>query len=130
MKKDIEEAGFLRGLRHAQDIAWQAHKHYGREDATAYQVFETIRKFADENESYQHIEGYGIWIVGHDAYPVAVFRYEEDAEHWARDNYFGQWLMKHVPFPLVPSCTEAERLKAHEWATEMAAVFKSKPIAE
>jgi HEAT repeat protein len=41
------QEAFVKGLRAAQQLAWNLHKHHGREKATAYQAHEAIRSFAD-----------------------------------------------------------------------------------
>lgn len=74
----------------------------------------------------KHVDGFGIWIVGHDAYPVALFRYEDEAVEWARENYFCQWLLKGVPFPLCPFATDEQIAEAEE----MVKLFKPLPEAE
>ncbi len=81
-------------------------------------------------EELKMTKGYGVWIMGHDAFPVAMFRYQESAEDWARDNFFGQWMMKEVKFPLMPFCTEEEYAHAKEEAKEMIKFFKTLPEDE
>lgn len=71
-----------------------------------------------------------VYVVGHDAFPIAVFRYPEHAEEWARDNYFGQWLTKVIKIPRTPLMTDEEAKKAREAAAEMLASFKKLPEAE
>lgn len=41
------QEAFIAGLRAAQQIAWNLHKHHGRERATAYDAHEAIRSFAN-----------------------------------------------------------------------------------
>lgn len=77
-----------------------------------------------------NIEMYAIWIVGGDSAPYALFRTEEMAIDWARDNYFGQWLMKKVEIPYIPICTEVELEKARREAEKLAAFFKELPEAD
>ncbi len=66
---------------------------------------------------------FAVWIVGHDEYPVAIFRYQEQAEEWARDNYFGNWLMKEVRIRLPPFATKAEWEAAKIEGAKLAAKF-------
>ncbi len=82
------------------------------------------------NQEIVEVDGFGIWIMGHDAYPIAMFRYDEQAADWARDNYFGQWLMKPIKFPLLPYCTEKEYAAAQKKAEETIKLFKQLPKSE
>lgn len=60
-----------------------------------------------------------VYIMGHDAWPVAIFRYAEQAEQWGRDNFFGQWLTKQVQLELPRLMTKQERGEAMKRAEEI-----------
>jgi len=62
---------------------------------------------------------FGIWLIGYDAYPVAIFRDSDLAEEWARDCYFGQWVMKKIVMKLPPFATEEEWEEAKIKAAKM-----------
>ena len=81
-------------------------------------------------EEIEPVEMYGIWIVGGDSAPYALFRTEEFATDWARDNYFGQWLMKKVTIPYTPLFTQKEWDEAMIEGAKMAAKFRELPQAE
>lgn len=81
-------------------------------------------------DKIETLDAFGIWIVGHDAYPVAIFRYEEEAVEWARENFFGAWLMKRVQMPAIPFCTEEELAEARIEAEKLSALFKQLPEAD
>lgn len=66
---------------------------------------------------------FGIWILGHDSYPVALFRYQEQAESWGQENYRGQWLMKKIDMELPPLITEDEWKEAEKAAEELKVFF-------
>lgn len=56
----------------------------------------------------------GVWIVGHDSFPVALFRYREHAEEWARQNYAWQWLLKEFDTKLPTLATKQQWKKAEK----------------
>jgi len=95
-----------------------------------------VANFIVDDETVANIEtldAIGVWIVGHDAYPVAIFRYVEHAEEWARDNYFGQWLTKEMKIPadtLFSHLTEEQLEEARKEAAEMVKMFKILPEAD
>lgn len=71
-----------------------------------------------------------VYVVGHDAFPVAVFRYPEQAEEWARENYFGQWLTRIIKINRTPLFTEEELEKASKEAEKMRGFFNDLEVAE
>lgn len=73
------------------------------------------------------IDGY-IVLVGGGA--AAWFISPEDAHEWARENYFGQWLIAPYSIPAKPIFTEEQIQEAYKKAEEMIALFKEKPEAE
>jgi len=83
-----------------------------------------------EEPEPEMLDAIGVWIVGHDAYPVAIFRYEEHAEEWGRDNYFGQWLTREIEIPAIPFATEEEWAEARKEGAKLALKFKQLPEAE
>jgi len=85
---------------------------------------ERLDKAIAMQQPVEMMNAFGIWVVGHDAYPVAIFRYEEGAVEWARENFFGAWLMKQVQMPAMPFCTEEELAEAKIKAEKMAVLFK------
>jgi len=72
-----------------------------------------------KSDSTALLPGFGVWIVGHDAYPVAIFRYQEQAEEWGRCNYHGQWLTKPVDMPMPPLFSEDEWATAEKESAEL-----------
>lgn len=69
------------------------------------------------------MEHFGVYIVGHDAYPVAMFRYHVEANDWATENYYGSWIIKKIMLPLIPFATEEEWEEAknsteYDWIRE------------
>lgn len=54
----------------------------------------------EENNEQKQIKMYGIWLMDGHPEPIALFEFVEHAEEWARDNYFGQWLMHEVQIPI------------------------------
>ena len=72
----------------------------------------------------------GVWIVDGHSEPIALFEFQEQAEEWARDNYFGQWLTKQVTIPYTPLFTQEEWDASMEEGKKLAAKFKGLPEAE
>ena len=70
----------------------------------------------DQNSEKIELEFFCIWIIGHDTYPVALFRYEEHAELWARDFDRGNWLTKKIKLEVPPFATREQLCEAAEEA--------------
>jgi hypothetical protein len=72
----------------------------------------------------------GVWIVDGHSEPIALFQFQEQAEEWARENYFGQWLTKQVTIPYTPLFTQEEWDASMEEGKKLAAKFKGLPEAD
>ena len=59
---------------------------------------------------------------------VAWFAFEDQAHKWARENYFGQWLMwsQCKPPEIIPP-TDDEIARIERVATEITATLREKP---
>ena len=71
-------------------------------------------------ESHDELNGFAITIEGHIA---AWFARPDEAQEWARDNYFGQWLMTSYSIPAKPLFTEDQIKKAEVKAKELSEFF-------
>ena len=56
---------------------------------------------------------------------VAWFAYPDQAQEWARDNYFGRWLMTAYSIPAKPLFTDEQIKKAELKAKELTDFFNS-----
>ena len=76
---------------------------------------------------------YAVYIVDGHSEPIAMFEFVEHAEDWARDNYFGQWLLQEVTIPLIhpmSQLTDEQIEEIEKDAEKLAAKFRSLPEAE
>lgn len=56
---------------------------------------------------------------------VAWFAYPDQAHEWARDNYYGRWLMTAYSIPAKPLFTDEQIKKAEDEAREWSEFFNS-----
>jgi len=75
------------------------------------------------------VKMFAIWLLDSQE-PIALFEFQEQAEDWARENYFGQWLMKEVTIPYTPMFTQEEWNAAMVEAEVLIKKFKSLPEAD
>jgi len=86
----------------------------------------------DNNDNEEKkITMYGIWIVDGHPEPIAYFEFAEHAEDWARENYFGNWLMHEVKLPIKHPLDDltTEQLEKIEADAQML-LAKLKPLPE
>lgn len=87
----------------------------------------------EENNDQKQIKMYGIWLMDGHPEPIALFEFVEHAEEWARDNYFGQWLMHEVEIPVkhpMDDLTDEQLEKIKANAKELAKKFNPLPVAD
>lgn len=92
-----------------------------------------VRMSDKNNNEEKKVTMYGIWIMDGHSEPIALFEFAVHAEDWARDNYFGQWLMHEVQIPLkhpLDDLTTEQLEKIEADAKVLAAKLKTLPIAE
>ncbi len=75
------------------------------------------------------VKMFGIWLLDSPE-PIALFEFQEQAEDWGRDNYFGQWLMKEVTIPYTPLFTQEEWDTSMKEAEVLMKKFKELPQAD
>ena len=66
---------------------------------------------------------YGILVFG-TPQPLALFVDPEQAEEWARENYFGQWLLVEKEIPDIDAFTPEEWKGAEQKGKEMMEKFR------
>ena len=74
-------------------------------------------------------EGLGVCVLIAGS-PVAWFKYHDQAEQWATENYFGRWLMRRATAPEVVPFTDAEMAEHKRMAKELASKLRDAPTAE
>lgn len=75
----------------------------------------------------------GVFIMDGHQEPIALFQFPEQAEEWARDNYFGNWLIRGIEIPRLTiwsGVTDEEIAAIEEEAKKLAAKFKELPEAD
>jgi len=95
-------------------------------------MYDVLMTDNNDNEE-KKITMYGIWIVDGHPEPIAYFEFVEHAEDWARDNYFGNWLMHEVKLPIkhpLDDLTTEELEKIEENAKMLLAKLKPLPTVE
>jgi hypothetical protein len=84
--------------------------------------------FLKQPEDTSKLRVIAIYVLGHDPFPVAFFRYPEHAVEWSRSNFFGNWLIKVVEVPaetLFSHVTEEQWKEAETKAEELASIFQN-----
>lgn len=88
---------------------------------------------ANENGEMERIEGTGVWVLGHDGYPVAIFRYPEQADDWSYEMYPGSRFTRSIEMRMesfFEHVTKREFEEAREKAKEWSEMFQQSPQAE
>lgn len=75
-----------------------------------------------ENQNDREIPGYLITTIS--LGPRAWFLDQQEAIDWARENYFGQWLLAPFSIPNKPIFSEDDIRKAKEKAKEFETLFE------
>ena len=64
-----------------------------------------------------------VFLFGEHDSPIAFFKDEEQAIDWARDLYFGQWLLREIEIDIPPMFTAEEEIAADKKADELIRMF-------